>query len=330
MGTQGGPRCRGRNFNERGCCSFENPCVEGEGDCEQDNDCNGDLVCGNNNCKAFGSFFHPKDGCCIKPMVTSVEAVTRPAFPLTEPFPGQKCSGRNYQGRRCCTPENPCDEGEGDCDGPGDGGGHDGHKGCKGDLVCGSNNCMQFGIFYHEKDDCCEKPTASNSQPDTALFPGALLEPPPGQRCSGRNYQSRRCCTPENPCEEGEGDCDGPGDGGGHDGHKGCKGDLQCGSNNCRKFGFYFHEKDDCCEKPSANTKASQSEVYIPGTPLEPKEGQRCRGRNFEPGRHCCTPGNPCDEGEGDCDGPDDGGQHDGHAGCKGSLVCGTNNCKKF
>jgi len=255
--TQGGPRCRGRNFNERGCCSFENPCVEGEGDCEQDNDCNGDLVCGNNNCKAFGSFFHPKDDCCIKPMVTSVEAVTRPAFPLTEPFPGQKCSGRNYQGRRCCTPENPCDEGEGDCDGPGDGGGHDGHKGCKGDLVCGSNNCMQFGIFYHEKDDCCEKPTASNSQPETALFPGALLEPPPGQRCSGRNYQSRRCCTPDNPCDEGEGDCDGPGDGGGHDGHKGCKGDLECGSNNCLKFGAYFHAKDDCCEKPGSSNYQS-------------------------------------------------------------------------
>ena len=71
-----------------------------------------------------------------------------------------------------------------------------------------------------------------------------------GQRCSGRNYQSRRCCTPENPCEEGEGDCDGPGDGGGHDGHKGCKGDLECGSNNCIKFGAYFHAKDDCCEKP--------------------------------------------------------------------------------
>ena len=53
------------------------------------------------------------------------------------------------------------------------------------------------------------------------------------------------------PCDEGEGDCDGPGDGGGHDGHAGCKGDLVCGSNNCKKFGAYFHEKDDCCEKPS-------------------------------------------------------------------------------
>ena len=75
----------------------------------------------------------------------------------------------------CC--ENPCDEGEGDCDGFEDGGGGDGDYGCKvsllklregktfslighvkGDLVCGSNNCRKkFGLYYHEKDDCCEK-----------------------------------------------------------------------------------------------------------------------------------------------------------------------------
>ena len=71
---------------------------------------------------------------------------------------GQRCSGRNFQGRRCCTPDAPCDEGEGDCDGPGDGGNNDGHRGCRGDLVCGSNNCKKFGHYYHEKDDCCEKP----------------------------------------------------------------------------------------------------------------------------------------------------------------------------
>ena len=85
---------------------------------------------------------------------------TDPSFPVDlplEPPEGQRCSGRNYQGRRCCTPEAPCDEGEGDCDGPGDGGFNDGHTGCKGDLLCGSNNCLQFGLYYHEKDDCCEK-----------------------------------------------------------------------------------------------------------------------------------------------------------------------------
>ena len=25
-------------------------------------------------------------------------------------------------------------------------------------MVCGSNNCKQFGSYYHEKDDCCERP----------------------------------------------------------------------------------------------------------------------------------------------------------------------------
>merc|ERR1712113_896963 len=49
------------------------------------------------------------------------------------------------------------------------------------------------------------------------------LEPPPGQRCSGRN----------------------------------CKGDLVCGSNNCKKFGAYYHEKDDCCERATSPIKKS-------------------------------------------------------------------------
>ena len=42
--------------------------------------------------------------------------------------------------------------------------------------------------------------------------------------------------------------CDGPLDGGGSDGHRGCRGSLACGSNNCKKVGHYFHEKDDCCD----------------------------------------------------------------------------------
>ena len=77
---------------------------------------------------------------------------------------GERCSGRNYGKRRCCTPENPCDIGQGDCDGPDDGGQHDGHDGCKGDLVCGSNNCLKFGLYFHPKDDCCEKPNGDGGK----------------------------------------------------------------------------------------------------------------------------------------------------------------------
>merc|ERR1712111_152478 len=168
-----------------------------------------------------------------------------------EPPPGQRCSGRNYNGRRCCTPEQPCGLGEGDCDGPLDGGTHDGHQGCKGDLVCGSNNCRKFGAYFHEKDDCCDRPENLPVREEPVIAPGVPIQPPAGQRCRGRNYDGKRCCTPENPCDEGEGDCDGPGDGGLNDGHAGCKGDLVCGSNNCLQFGAYFHPKDDCCERPS-------------------------------------------------------------------------------
>merc|ERR1711915_835484 len=97
--------------------------------------------------------------------------------PIYEPRLDQRCAGRNYGSRRCCTPEEPSDEGEGDCDGPGDGGYHDGHEGCKGDLVCGSNNCLKFGLYYHEKDDCCEKPT-TEVQKEIADFWGLKLWKP--------------------------------------------------------------------------------------------------------------------------------------------------------
>merc|ERR1711915_483901 len=82
--------------------------------------------------------------------------------PINPPL-GQRCSGRNYNGQRCCTPENQCGLGEGDCDGALDGGKNDGDRGCKGNLVCGSNNCKKFGLYYHEKDDCCDYPSSSPS-----------------------------------------------------------------------------------------------------------------------------------------------------------------------
>merc|ERR1712126_667723 len=112
------------------------------------------------------------------------QRLSPPRNPPTEPAQGQRCAGRNYNGRRCCTPENPCGYGEGDCDGPGDGGANDGHQGCQGDLVCGSNNCKKFGLYYHEKD-CCDLPeTLLTTTPAPQPLPGVPLEPPAGQRCS--------------------------------------------------------------------------------------------------------------------------------------------------
>jgi hypothetical protein len=87
-------RCQGRNVDKGICCSRNTPCVEGAGDCEDDADCNGDLVCGQNNCKQFGYFFHEEDDCCVKPFSNSPSLVTKliPIFPLTDPYPGENKS----------------------------------------------------------------------------------------------------------------------------------------------------------------------------------------------------------------------------------------------
>ena len=50
-------RCNGVN---NGCCTKDNPCGKGDGDCDNDSECAGDLVCGRNNCK-WGGY----DDCCI-------------------------------------------------------------------------------------------------------------------------------------------------------------------------------------------------------------------------------------------------------------------------
>ena len=53
----------------------------------------------------------------------------------------------------CCTKENPCLIGEGDCD--------DNYE-CAGELACGSDNCV--GSTYPSLADCCENsPTTTTT-----------------------------------------------------------------------------------------------------------------------------------------------------------------------
>ena len=48
------------------CCTQQNPCAKGEGDCDLDHDCLGDLVCGEDNCHAELGFPWNAD-CCKEP-----------------------------------------------------------------------------------------------------------------------------------------------------------------------------------------------------------------------------------------------------------------------
>ena len=115
------------------CCTKDAPCKEKGGDCDDDQDCEGSLVCGHNNCKEFNPDAEETYDCCIRPV--------------------QKCNGEEGTGS-CCTKENPCELGGGDCDDDSE---------CSGDLVCGYNNCRDFHPTAGPTHDCCK------SGPGTSL-----------------------------------------------------------------------------------------------------------------------------------------------------------------
>jgi len=108
------------------CCTAERPCKVGDGDCDKDQDCAGDLVCGKDNCQEFNWKAKSSYDCCMEPKV---------------------CTGERGTGE-CCTKDSPCKVGGGDCDKDED---------CAGDLVCGKDNCRDFNWFARSSYDCCIK-----------------------------------------------------------------------------------------------------------------------------------------------------------------------------
>ena len=127
------PECNGGTKKQMGQCCIENgPCRVGQGDCDRDSECGGNLVCGQNNCDQAKFFWYSAD-CCEE--VGSVR-------------PEPECTGgTKEQMVECCSVNGPCRVGQGDCDGDSE---------CRGNLVCGRNNCDQAKFFWYSAD-CCEE-----------------------------------------------------------------------------------------------------------------------------------------------------------------------------
>ena len=119
--------CRENDF----CAKI--PCGEGQGDCDNDTECEGSLVCGHMNC--LNNNF---TDCCTQPCNDDSDC------------PNQEC---NTEISKCrldsyntdwskCSLDSPCAAGEGDCD-------HDAD--CEGTLFCGNDNCENRTAGM----DCC-------------------------------------------------------------------------------------------------------------------------------------------------------------------------------
>ena len=75
-------RCKPR-INDRDCCTEEEPCQEGGGDCDNDSHCGAGLMCGTDNCLFFDKLSKPDADCCMNPCGEGFELI-----PGDTPGPG--------------------------------------------------------------------------------------------------------------------------------------------------------------------------------------------------------------------------------------------------
>ena len=66
----GNPKCNPNTWTEYqdGCCSREEPCGVNEGDCNDDSECFGSLICSRSFCP--DTRFHVRASCCAQPSGT--------------------------------------------------------------------------------------------------------------------------------------------------------------------------------------------------------------------------------------------------------------------
>jgi len=141
------PKCNPKTWASysKTCCTDDanEPCGLGEGDCDTDDECAGDLVCGENNCLRMGSGFKKGSDCCELPTIKgSGNPNCNPANLPSWLVDGEE---QNFVLKECCSEEKPCGYGQGDCDMDSE---------CEGDLKCGNDNCGPS--FFDSRTDCCE------------------------------------------------------------------------------------------------------------------------------------------------------------------------------
>ena len=147
-----------------------NPCNEGEGDCDADEDCQSGLVCGIDNC---GWYWPQGYDCCMTPSLNYCSPSSKCGEGIghcdshAECEEGLACGNNNCgaswpNGYNCCyTPQchnsdspawdccqvdSKCGQGLGDCDSD---------EECENGLVCKADSC---GSDWPEGYDCCVLP----------------------------------------------------------------------------------------------------------------------------------------------------------------------------
>ena len=125
-------------------CTQNIPCPNGEGHCENDQECEGMHVCGTDNCENGPRGFD----CCTSTCQKDSDCVNQECNVNTN-----MCRLDSYSTDWSnCSHASPCVNGEGDCDDDTD---------CEGALLCGNDNCASETTGM----DCCTSTIVSGNNP---------------------------------------------------------------------------------------------------------------------------------------------------------------------
>ena len=120
------------------CCSIEDPCTDGEGDCDSNDECEDPLRCGEDNCNdihpANPANFAALADCCVEKETCNWSGTS------------------DADTWSCCTDSAKCNENEGDCDSDDQ---------CIDGLICGEDNCISVNSNFDPAADCCIQPDLS-------------------------------------------------------------------------------------------------------------------------------------------------------------------------
>jgi hypothetical protein len=291
LGPASGGGCYGGLNHSWEFCQLACPCLEGQGDCDSDDECAAGLICEQG---------HNRDYCVDDPassyggdvLSSSQPRRTQSRYDIYQrsefdssrltpykpfsnpPAPDMELDQRIIlaeqicQSSQCeadfCNVECPCAEGEGDCDSDAE---------CDVGLECGSDNGLEWGCGIYT--DICVDP----ANPDGPLQVA-------GGGCAGDLSCGSDFCQPDCPCLEGQSECNSDSD---------CAGDLICQPDVGDFFGCAA-DKDVCTVDPAISGGGCLNAA-------------RCQG-DF------CDPSCPCNAGYGNCL---------KNADCASGLVCAPN-----
>lgn len=218
-------------------CDGATLCVQGEGDCDLDAQCDGGLECVSDLGDNFG-FAFTTDVCAPAHCEDGVTSGDETYVDFGGSC-GAVCAGNNLE-PEFCRPGCECAEGEGDCDLDED---------CQAGLECGIDEGAAYGLYW--STDVCVPAQCNNGIQDgteTAVDFGGEC----AAGCGGANGDQEGYCTPGCPCAHGEGDCDDDSE---------CEPGLMCAVDMGDWFGLLA--TDDVCMHTLSVAELSAGDLVI-------------------------------------------------------------------